>query len=152
MYMYVGEEVQCYWFLYARCHLHWKGFAYRFSHDSHLDIDREVLTAYTCTAGGLHQAIVLILGLFLPVWLFSDWCITILAHGCWVQSNALLALLEVETVVVNGFCVVCRYPCLRHLSSTISCIHQLIIIFTDTCIMQYLYFCTVSNNHCFPIS
>ena len=47
--MYVGEQVQRCWFLYTGRHLQCiKGFAYRFSHNSYLDIDREGLTVY-CT-------------------------------------------------------------------------------------------------------
>ena len=51
--MYVGEQVQCCWFLYTGLHLQCvKGFAYRFSGNSHLDIDREGLTVYCTSSSG----------------------------------------------------------------------------------------------------
>ena len=51
--MYVGEQVQCCWFLYTGRHLQCvKGFAYRFSRNSHLDIDREGLTTYCRSSSG----------------------------------------------------------------------------------------------------
>ena len=95
--MYVGEQVQCYWFLYTGRLLQCiKGFAYRFSHDSHLDIDRKGLTAYCRSSSGDS------IGFGTICTMYQCDCLVTDASRSWLmvagfQSKALLALFEVET-------------------------------------------------------
>ena len=73
-----------------------KGFAYRFSHDSHLDIDREGLTAYCRSSSGDSVDFGTICTMY------QCDCLVTGASRSWLmvsgfQSKALLALFEVET-------------------------------------------------------
>ena len=78
-----------------------KGFAYRFSHDSHLDIDREGLTAYCRSSSG--DSVDFWEYLYnVPVWLLSDWYITILAHGFWVSIQSIVGIVRGENCSLYG--------------------------------------------------
>ena len=92
-------------FLYTGCHLQCiKGFAYRFSHESHLDIDREGLTAYCRSSSGDSVDFGTICIMYQCDCLVTD------ASRSWLmvagfQSKALLPLFEVETAPFMVPCV-----------------------------------------------
>ena len=143
--MYVGKQVQCCWFLCTGRHLQCiKGFACRFYHNSHLDIEREGLTAYCRSSSGDSVDFGTIL-CNVPVWLFSDWCVMILAHGCWVSIQSIVGIIRGGNCSLYG-------PLGYWMASVLSVgiyasgifvplfsLHQLIIIKRHLYILHYLY-------------
>ena len=69
-----------------------KGFVYRLPHDRHLDIDREVSTTYCASSTG--DSVDLLSTTIRTTMVFSDWCITNLAHGWWVSIQRIVGIIR----------------------------------------------------------
>ena len=65
-----------------------KGLANLFSHDCHFNIDRDISTAHCRSSSG--DNVDLLCRTICTTVVVSDWCITNLAHRCWVLIQSIV--------------------------------------------------------------
>ena len=77
-----------------------KGLVYLLSHDCHIDIDRDISTAYCRSSSRV--SVDLLSRTICTTMVVSDWCITNLAHCWWVSIQSIVGITRGGNCSLSG--------------------------------------------------